>query len=233
MDFPRFELTTYFSQAAALVREHTIVLWWLVFISLCNSLVTFFAESEIAQLLAIISFILSLCSTPVIYGIYYELIEDTYTSIPQIIRSYTLPYLWLLVRMYVPVIFLAWVPVLLSPQAAGGGIFHTLLVSFSLIYLYVIPFYYFTGQQYGSISRGITFLLKTFGPSTPLILVVLLLESSLLLIQYNKPELLEFNRSLFILLDFSTYIFASVIDFMIFIVLILILKNEVGTNTLN
>ena len=232
MDSPSFDLIKCYQQAAALVREHTIVLWWVVLLGLLNILVTVLGESEIAKGAGVVVFILSLCSTPVIYGIYYELIEDDYSSVTTIIRSYVLPYLWLLIRMYVPVIVLAWIPVMLSPQSSGGGYFHLLLVSFSLLYLYVIPFYYFSGKQDGSITRGITFLFKTLGQSTPLLLVVLIIETILLLVQYTKIPLLTHNILLYCLLDFSTYVGASIIDFVLFIVIIQILKNEVGKNTL-
>ena len=134
--------------------------------------------------------------------------------------------------MYVPVIFFGWLPVILSPQTAGTGHFHILLVSFSLLYLYVIPFYYFTGKQLGSISRGINFLIRTISSSTPLILVVLLLETSLLLVQYKKSSLLAYNTFLYTAIDFTTYLVASIIDFILFIILILILKNEFGKDNL-
>ena len=154
MQIPSFELSNYFKQAITLVSEHTIILWWIVLLGFFNISVTLLGESEVTKILGVIAFTLSLCSTPVIYGIYYELLEDRYSSITNIIRTYLLTYLWLLIRMYVPVIVLAWLPVMLSPQSSGGGYFHILLVSFSLLYLYVIPFYYFSGKQYGSITRG-------------------------------------------------------------------------------
>ncbi|MEE4164863.1 MAG: hypothetical protein V2I35_02610, partial [Desulfocapsaceae bacterium] len=216
------------SRAITMVREHTIILCWLVFVGLLNTLTTLIADTPFSRTLSALSFILSICSTPVIYGIYYELIEDIYSSLAHIIRSYTLPYLWLLVRMYLPVIMIAWLPMIITPDSASGGHFHVILVSFSLIYLYVLPFFYFTGKQQGSILMGITFLFRNISASTPLILVVLLLETLLLLVHYNKEALLARSTYLFAVLDFSSYIVASIIDFILFIVLILILKDEFG-----
>lgn len=233
MDSQQFDITKQFILAVSLVRQHTIVIWWLVFIGLVNTATTLIDNIELSRVLGISSFILSICSTPVIYGIYYELIEDIYSSISKIIKSYILPYLWLLVRMYLPVMFVAGIPMILSPQSAGGGYFHIILVSFSLIYIYVLPFFYFTGKQQGAITIGITFLMKNLSASTPLILTVLLLETTLLIIQYNKEALLARSTYLFTILDFSTYFIASIIDFILFIVLILILKNEFGKKTSN
>ena len=228
MDSQQFDVTKQFFLAVSLVRQHTIVLWWLVFIGLVNTATTLIDNTELSRVLGILSFTLSICSTPVIYGIYYELIEDVYSSIFKIIKSYILPYLWLLVRMYLPVLFVAGIPMILNPQSAGGSYFHIILVSFSLIYIYVLPFFYFTGRQQGAISIGITFLMRNLSASTPLILTVLLLETTLLIIQFNKEALLARSTYLFTILDFSTYLIASIIDFILFIVLILILKNEFG-----
>ena len=231
MDSRQFDLPKQFNHALTMVRSHTIVLWWLVFLGLLNTVTTLTADTAFSRMLSTLAFVLSICSTPVIYGIYYELIEDVYSSLANIIKSYTLPYLWLLVRMYLPVIFLAWLPLLLNPESATGGHFHVVLVSFSLVYLYVLPFFYFTGKQQGSILLGITFLVRNISASTPLILVVLLLETVLLLVQYNKAALLTQSTYLFVILDFGTYLAASLIDFILFIVLVLILKDQFGKSS--
>ncbi len=231
MESRQFDIPKQFNHALTLVRQHTIILWWLVFLGLLNTVSTLTADTAFSRILSILSFVLSICSTPVIYGIYYELIEDIYSSLTNIIRSYTLPYLWLLVRMYLPVIFLAWLPMLLNPDSATGGHFYVILVSFSLIYLYVLPLFYFTGKQPGSILMGMTFLVRNISASTPLILVVLLLETILLLVQYNKAALLAWSTNLFVILDFGSYLVASIIDFILFIVLVLILKDQFGKNS--
>lgn len=233
MDSQQFDIKKQFFLAITLVRQHTIILWWLVFIGLVNTISTLIDNTELSRVTGILSFIFSICSTPVIYGIYYELIEDVYSSITNIIKSYILPYLWLLIRMYLPVIFLAWLPMILTPHSAGGGYFHIILVSFSLLYLYVLPFFYFTGKQQGSISLGVTFLMRNISVSTPLIMIVLFLETSMLLVQFNKAALLARSTYLFTILDFSSYLIASIIDFILFIVLILILKNEFGKHSTN
>jgi hypothetical protein len=233
MDSQQLDIKKQLVPAVALVRQHTIILWWLVFIGLINTTATLIDNTELSRVVGIVSFALSICSTPVIYGIYYELIEDKYSSIPGIIKSYVLPYLWLLIRMYLPVLFLAWLPMMVIPQSAGGGYFHIILVSFSLLYLYVLPFYYFTGRQQGSISLGISFLVRNLSASTPLIMIVLLLETSMLMVQFSKPALLARSTYLFTILDFSSYLVASIIDFILFIVLILILKNEFGKSSSN
>jgi len=233
MNSERFEVFQLFFLAVTLIRQHSIVLWWLVIVGLLNTATTLIDNTQLSGMLGVLSFTLSICSTPVIYGIYYELIEDIYSSISKIIKTYIVPYLWLLIRMYLPVLFLGWLPVIFNPQSSGGGYFHVILVSFSLLYLYVLPFFYFTGKQQGSIQLGIRFLVRNISASTPLIFVVLLLETTLLLVQYNKAALLARSVYLFAIVDFSTYFIASVVDFALFIVLLLILKNEFGKSSSN
>lgn len=231
MSADSFTIREYFRTAVTLVRQHTIVVWYLLILGIINTIIAIQNTSGQPNILGILVFSLSLCTTPVIYGIYYELIEDNYSSITRITRVYVPRYLWLLLRMYLPAVFVAWLPMMIAPEsAAGGGFFHVIIVSFSLIYLYVLPFYYFTGQQQGVITLGIQFLVRNLVSSTPLILTVLLLETIMLLVQYNKAAVLESSLYLFAILDFSTFFIASIIDFILFIILIFILKNNFGTD---
>lgn len=222
-------LKYHFRQALSLVQTHTIVIWLMVALSAARAATGIIENTALAGPLTAIIFIISIAATPIFYGFYYELIEDNYSSFVQIARNYVMPYLWLLLRMYLPAIFLAGLPMIIAPDQAGGGFFHITLISFSLIYLYVIPFYYFTGKQRGAISHGIAFLFNRLSISTPLILTVFLMETSMLLVQYSKTLLIEHHFSLFILLDFSTFLIASIVDFILFIMLIFIVKNEMGT----
>jgi len=222
-------LKYHFRQALSLVQTHTIVIWLMVALSAVRAATGIIENTALAGPLNTIIFIISIAATPLFYGFYYELIEDNYSSFGQIARNYVMTYLWLLLRMYLPAIFLAGLPMIIAPDQAGGGFFHIILISFSLIYLYVIPFYYFTGKQRGAISHGIGFLFNRLSLSTPLILTVFLMETSMLLVQYSKTLLIEHHFTFFILLDFSTFLIASIIDFCLFIILILILKNEMGT----
>lgn len=232
MSADNFTIREHFRTALTLVRQHTIVVWYLLILGIINTTSVLYETSGQPNIMGILAFALSLCATPVIYGIYYELIEDIYSSITRITRVYVPRYLWLLLRMYLPAVFAAWLPMMIAPESgAGGGFFHVIIISFSLIYLYVLPFYYFTGKQQGAITLGIQFLVRNLVASTPLILAVLLLETIMLLVQYNKAALLERSLYLFAILDFSTFFIASIIDFILFIILIYILKNNVGTDT--
>lgn len=224
MAMQSFFIKQYLGYALAIIRSTRSVLWYLVLIGLSSALIVLLKESAIFWPLNSAITVLSIVATPVIYGIYFELIEDTYSSIGSIIKRYLLNYLWLLFRMYVPVVFLAGLPMLLS-SGSGSGYFETIIVCFSLLYMYVIPTYYHSGQQRGAISAGISFLLKNLSSSTPLILAVLLLETAVLVLQHNKSLLLESGGLVYIGLDFAFFMVASIIDFALFIVLVYILKD--------
>ena len=180
--------------------------------------------------LNVIVTLLSILSTPIIYGIYFELIEDKYSSIPHIARTYVPGYLWLIIRMYLPPIFLASMLISLLagsiPAFGGGGILEMTLVFFSLLYLFVIPTYYTTGTGRGAITGGISFLSRNLSSATPIILAVLLLETGMLLLQYQRSTFTADPGTIFVVIDFLVYFFASIVDYLIFIILIFILKEQ-------
>ncbi len=221
-----FDIKEYINNAIYIVRTNTIVLWFLVLIGLISSINSRFPDSSLFWPITVFMGLVSLLSIPVIYGIYYELVEDTYSSIGDIAKKYIGRYIWLLFNMYLPVVLLATLPSLVLPELGGGGSFQVTIVSFSLLYLYVVPWFYVSNQIRGSITEGIHFLLKNLSASTPLILLTLVAESVMLLFQYNKAWFAELNAPLFVLLDMSVFITANIVDYLVFIVLIFILKSE-------
>jgi hypothetical protein len=224
-----WNLKLYLNYGLQIVRVNTIVLWWIGLIGILSSVTLLLKDSPSFWPLNVVVTLLSILSTPVIYGIYFELIEDKYSSIPRIARKYVPGYLWLIIRMYLPPIFLASMLISLLagsiPAFGGGGILEMTLVLFSLLYLFVIPTYYTTGTGRGAISSGISFLSKNLSSATPIILAVLLLETGMLLLQYQRSTSSADPGTIFIILDFLVYFIASIVDYLIFIILIFILKE--------
>ena len=132
--------------------------------------------------------------------------------------------------MYLPPIFLASMVISLMagsiPAFGGGGILELTLVLFSLLYLFVIPTYYIKGTGRGAITTGIFFLSRNLSSATPIILAVLLLETGMLLLQYQRATFSTDRGTIFIGIDFMVYFFASIVDYLIFIILIFILKEQ-------
>lgn len=218
------DLATYLGYALLIIRNNSIVLWWVGLLGLSSSLALLSRDTSLFWPVHLLLSLISIVSTPIIYGIYFELIEDRYSSIPRIAKTYVLRYIWLIIKMYLPPIFLASVIVSLAAGSDPGGILELTLVGFSLIYLFVIPIYYVSGTQEGAIGAGISLLGRRISSISPLILAVLLLESAMLLVQHQRsggPE----SGALFMVLDFLIYFCASVGDYIIFIILIFLLKE--------
>ena len=225
-----WNLKQYLNYGLQIVRMNTIVLWWIGFVGLLSAITLLVKDSPSFWPLNVVVTLLSILSTPIIYGIYFELIEDRYSSIPQIARTYVPGYLWLIIRMYLPPIFLASMLISLLagsiPAFGGGGILELTLVFFSLLYLFVIPKYYLNGTGRGAISEGIFFLSRNLPLATPIILAVLLLETGMLLLQYQRSSFSVDRGTVFIAVDFLVYFFASIADYLIFIILIFVLKES-------
>ncbi len=225
-----WNLKQYLNYGLQIIRMNTIVLWWIGLVGLLSALSLLLRESPAFWPLNVVVTLLSILSTPIIYGIYFELIEDRYSSIPRIARTYVPGYLWLIIRMYLPPIFLASMLISLLagsiPAFGGGGFLEVTLVLFSLIYLFVIPKYYINGTGQGAISAGVHFLSRNFSSATPIILTVLLLETGMLLLQYQRSTFTADRGAIFIAIDFLVYFSASIVDYLIFIVLIFVLKEQ-------
>ena len=229
-----WNLKQYLNYGLLIVRTNTIVLWWIGFVGLLSAVTLLLKDSSTFWPLNVVVTLLSILSTPIIYGIYFELIEDKYSSIPQIARTYVPGYLWLIIRMYLPPIFLASMLISLLagsiPAFGGGGILELTLVLFSLLYLFVIPHYYIDGTGRGAITKGIRFLSTNLSSATPIILAVLLLETGMLLLQYQRATFSADRGLIFIALDFLVYFIASIVDYLIFIILLFILREQPADN---
>lgn len=225
-----WNIRKYLRDAQTLIRVNSIVIWWVALLGLLSSVTLLLRETSLFWPLNVVVTLLSIVSTPVIYGVFFELIEDRYSSIPAIARTYVPGYIWLIIRMYLPPIFLAGILISLLAgnieSFGGGGLLEVTLVLFSLLYLFVIPFYYLSGTGHGTISSGVSFLMKNLSAATPIIFAVLLLESGILMLQYQRSVMGDGASGLFIATDFLVFFFASLIDYAIFIMLILILKEH-------
>lgn len=222
-------LDRHLRSAVFCIKAHPFVFYWIVFIAAWNTASTLLEGNEIGPL-GISAFILSLCTTPVIYGLLYDRTIGSCSTPGTVIRTYVPGYFWLLIRMYLPALFVALMPMMLAPQAAGEGHFFVILITFSIAYIFVIPCYFVTGKQSGAILSGLSFLARNFSSCTPVLLTVVLIEAALLLVENNGSRLLEIGPVLFGFIDFFVFIIASVIDYLLFIMLVLILRTSADEN---
>ena len=218
-------LDRHLRSALLLLKSSRFVFYWLAFISIWNTSSTLIEGRETGPL-GIMAFILSLTTTPVIYGILYQRVIGTDTSLGAVIKTYIPGYFWLLVKMYIPAMLVAAMPMMLSPQTAGEGHFFVILITFSVIYLFVIPYFYLSGRQDGAILSGVSFLARHFSSCTPILLTVVLLEALMLVAELAQPTLLKLGPALFSFIDISAFLIASVIDYILFVLLVMILRSN-------
>lgn len=219
-------IKTYLLYSIYIVRTNPAILLFLTLIGFLNGVSYYMPKSSFADLVGTLTFISTIFISPVIYGIYYEIIEEKYSSIANIFRTYVPGYLFLLFAMYIPIVTIT--AILMSSSGLGGNMAYVMLtiLIFSLLFLYVVPTYYISGKILDSIVTGVRFLLSNLISSAPVLLMALSSELLLLLSHYKLGWLKENHLSLFVFMDFSVYMMASIIDFLLFIILVYILKNQ-------
>lgn len=219
-------LKTYLIYAIYIVRTNPLILVFLAAFGMLNGFSVYFPENNAANFISSLTVVSAIFISPVIYGIYYEIIEDKYSSVANIFRTYVGGYLVLLFCMYIPIITTT--ALILSTSQAGanvGGVMLTILI-FSLLFIYVVPTYYISGTIIDSIIFGVRFFFNNLISSAPLLLMALFAELLLLFSHFNLGDLRETSPFLFVMVDFTVYMIASIIDFLLFIMLIYVLRTQ-------
>lgn len=216
-----------FIKSLALVLATPTVIWWLVITGILRALFSLPDQSHQAGVSRplMLLFLITTIATPVLYGLYFAKIERRSEPLADIARKHIFNYLVLLFKMYLPAVAIALLPSLLNRLDYHPGYFHLTLIFFSLLYIYVIPTYYLSGSLRGAIGTGIQTLVQNLSISTPLLLILLALESTILLAQFYHEAIVARSTQLFLVVDFSLYFIASLIDFALFIMLVILLKT--------
>ncbi len=219
-------LATHIVNAIYIIRTNTIILWFLGFIGITSSINSMYPENPFHVVFVFIFITSAIFATPIIYGIYYEIIEDTCSSVTAIAKKYVLQYTWLLLRLYLPIVLFAALPMLANgPEDINPAGFQMIIVFCSLLFIYIVPYFYVSGKQQGSVIVGLQFLFKNLAASAPLIRVALLTESTLLLFQTHKDVISQVGELPLAFAEFCIYMSANIIDFILFITMIFILRT--------
>lgn len=219
-------IKTFLLYAIYIVRTNPVILIVLVLIGVFNGAGVFLPEGSLSNLIKSFTLIATIFISPVIYGVYYETIEDKYSSVANIFRTYVAGYLLLLFCMYIPIIMTTAMVTSASGSEGNTGYVMLTILLFSLLFIYVVPCYYISGTIIKSISYGVQFFLKNLFASAPLLVLALMSELLLLVSQFKMEWLKQQSLILFVVLDFSVYIVASIIDFLLFIIIIYILRSQ-------
>lgn len=219
-------LKTYLLYAIYIVRTNPSILIFLGAFGLLNGITVYLPEGGAVQLINSLTILAAIFISPVIYGIYYEIIEDKYSSIINIFRTYVGGYILVLLCMYIPIIFTTALFMSASSAGVNTGYVMVTILFFSLLFIYVIPTYYISGKILESITFGVRFFFKNMLSSAPLLMLALFSELILLLSHFQLQGIRESTPALFVTIDFFLYMLASITDFILFIMLIYVLKNE-------
>ena len=219
-------LKTYLLYAFYIVRNNPKILAFIAGVGLLNGITVFFPENQFANLISLITVVSAIFINPVIYGMYYEIIEEKYSSVVNIFRTYVAGYLILIFCIYIPIIATTAI-IMRSAQAEGNVAFVMLTILFSsLLFIYVVPTYFISGTILDSIVYGVRFFLRNLLRSAPVLMMALFSELLLLFSHLKLGPIKENNPSIFLVLDFSVYMVASIVDYLLFIMLIYILRNQ-------
>ena len=219
-------LKTYLLYAIYIVRTHPLVLFCVAALGLFNGVMVYLPQNALSQLISGITILSAIFINPVIYGIYYEIVEERSNSVLTIFRTYVGGYLLLLFCLYIPILITTAVVVSSAGAEGSTAAVMVIMLIFSLLFIYVVPAYYVSGKIVESITFGVRFFFRHTLASAPLLLMALTSELLLLLSHFKLRALQEQSPPLFIFLDFSLFMVASVIDYLLFIILLYILRRQ-------
>lgn len=219
-------LSTHFKSSITIIKTHTIVLLITAVVSgiiIANYLLSYYNHSNI---LSIPVLAITFSTSLVMYGLYYEIIEDKYTSMREIFSKYLFGYFLVSLISALPIILIS-LPVMLTSSGNTYQViqnFFALLVS--IVFMYVVPYYFLTNQVIESFRCGIGFLIKNFSTSLPIITAIFILYISEYFFSSTLNSLVNINAYLFSFLQY-TYVFLNfIVDYALFIVLLLTIKHK-------
>lgn len=223
---PTIPFLKYLLYAIYIVRTSPAILGVLVLLGIIDGAIILLPEGTLSNNLSVITMVAAFFISPLVYGHYYERIENQTSSIVTIFRTYVPGYVLLLFCIYIPIT----IATTAVSQAAGDTtnmayIMLSILV-FSLLFIYVVPCYFISGKISDAMGYGLSFFIKNMYASAPLLLMALFSDLLLMLTHYQFSWLLKINPQLFAIFEFIIYLIASITDFLLFIILIYILKEQ-------
>jgi len=219
-------IKTYLLYAIYILRTHPFILYLVAAVGIFNGITVFLPQGGLSNMITGVTLIATIFLNPLIYGLYYEIVEEKSSPLSSVFKTYVPGYLLLLFCLYVPIIFTTALISSSTGNETNSGYIMLTIVFFSLLFLYVIPTYYISGAILDSIAIGVRFFIKNIFHSAPLMVLALASELLLLLSHFKLGWLRENNPVTFVVVDFTVYMAATLLDFLLFIILIYILRNQ-------
>lgn len=219
---------THLTEAIAVVRSAPAILAVLMLLSITTCAALLLPPGRASGTAFSINIFGAVFIVPVMFGYYTEKLEGTIGSLSELFRKYVPGYLVLLLCIYVPLSFF----ITLISFASGttetelSNNIQLSLLTFSLLFLYVIPAFFITRTVLASIGYGISFFFRNLFISAPVILMALLSEFLQLSPALFLGKILSTETDIFILLEFIICFAANLLDLLLFIILLLILREQ-------
>lgn len=220
-----FKLKTYLLYAIYIVRTNPGILLFLTVFGLYDAYAFTLLGDNVTNNFNGRTIVATFFISPVIFGMYYEIVENKYTDIMSIFRTYVPGYILVLLCMYIPITIATAMMLSLIAGGSGTGVVMITALIFSMVFLYVIPTFYISGKVIDSIIFGVRFFFANLANSAPLLLMALF-SQVLLFLGFQLMPLKEAHPALFVLLHCLMYLIASIVDFLLFIMLIYVLRNQ-------
>jgi len=212
----------------ALIRTYTIVLWITGIVAGINvsNFVLFCLSSQPTRPLSFVSSLITILSMATIYGIYYELIENRYTSMKEIFSKYAFDYLLLNILMAVPFGSILLLIVYINPELLGLELQNTISIFFKVLFIYVTPIFYVQNKIGASLIDGVKYLFSNIQASIPILAAVIIFNVLHILAKTKMFWLFDVNRFFFVLFQYAVLVTSFLFDYGLFIILILIITNK-------
>lgn len=221
-------LVTRIKSSVTIIKTHTIVLLITALVCGLNILNSILVQFKHISWMNIPVFIATFIVTLVMYGVYYEIIEDKYSSMNEIFSKYAYGYFIVSIIIVLPVILFSLLLSLTSLGTTYQSVEIIIPVLFSILFMYVVPYFFHTKKIVDSFKNGIGFLIGNFQKSLPLITVVFLFYVFKFSLGSKLATLASANANAY-LFALAQYIFIFslfIFDYMLFVILILTITNK-------
>ena len=219
-------LATYIKSSITIIKTHTIVLLITAIVSGINTANFLLSYLKHNSMLNIPAMVVTFVTTLVMYGLYYEIIENKYTSMREIFTKYVYGYFVVTLIIALPIMMLS---LFLSLPTSGNTYqsiqkIGTILVL--VVFMYVVPYFFHTNKIVESFKCGLGFLVNNFHKSLSLIVAVVLFYAVKIILGIKLVSLASESAYIY---AFAQYIYMFsyfTFDYMLFIVLVLAITDK-------
>ena len=201
------------------------IIYFVIFFTFLASISPVIDNDIITKIFSYMSFIALGLSTPIILGIFTEVINKQRTSISSLFKHHFVNYLLFKLIIFIPILIFSLISIITNTNSDNIHIKLFLYIALDILFIYSLPMLFETKKVKKSIINGLKFLFKHYDKSHVLILLVFFSNSFFIFI--SKGFFSESTHPV-ILMQFSYFVVRSVLlllSFYVFCLSLLILKK--------